>query len=219
MIKAVLFDLDGTFADTAPDLANALNCVRQEKGLSPLPLESIRLETSNGANALIKLGFEIETSATDFSNLKNRLLDHYLNNIAEYTTLFAGIDELIKKLEERSITWGIVTNKPMRFTNPLMEKLGISDRTHCIVSGDTTSHAKPHPESLIYATKLLGISPRDCLYIGDAARDISAARNAGMRSLIAMYGYIGLDDQTDQWGADGKIDHPLDILSYLSSIE
>ncbi len=215
MIKAVLFDLDGTFADTAPDLADALNKVRDENNLPPLPLESIRLETSNGAHALIKLGFEIDENDSKFSVLKNKLLENYSNSIARYTSLFNGIEELIDKLDQQNISWGIVTNKPERFTNPLMEQLGITQRTNCIVSGNTTAHSKPHPESLIYAAKLLNLAPHECIYIGDAERDIEAARNAGMPSLVAMFGYLGSDDHPETWGADGFIDHPLEALIYL----
>ncbi len=215
MIKAVLFDLDGTFADTAPDLADALNKVRLENDLPALPLEDVRLETSNGAQALIKMGFQLEENDPMFSPLINRLLENYSNNIAQYTTLFDGIEDLLQKLDQRNILWGIVTNKPERFTNPLMEELGISPRTNCIVSGDTTAHSKPHPESLIYAAKLLNLAPHECLYIGDAERDIQAARNAGMPSLIAMFGYLGSDDHPETWGADGFIDHPLEAFTYL----
>ena len=216
MIKAVLFDLDGTFADTAPDLANALNKVRLENDLAALPLEDIRLETSNGAHALIKLGFDLDENDPDFTPLKDKLLENYSNNIAQYTTLFDGMEDLLEKLDQQNIAWVIVTNKPERFTNPLMEQLGITQRTNCIVSGDTTAHSKPHPESLIYAAKLLKLAPHECLYIGDAERDIEAARNAQMKSLIALFGYLGPDDQPDQWGANGCIEHPLDTLDYLS---
>ncbi len=216
MTKAVLFDLDGTFADTAPDLADALNKVRLENDLPALPLEDVRLETSNGAHALIKMGFQLEKDDPMFSQLKDRLLENYSNNIAQYTTLFDGIEDLLQKLEQQNILWGIVTNKPERFTNPLMKELGITPRTNCIVSGDTTAHSKPHPESLIYAAKLLNLTPFECLYIGDAERDIQAARNAGMPSLVAMFGYLGSDDHPETWGADGSIDHPLEVLTRLN---
>lgn len=218
MIKAVLFDLDGTFADTAPDLADALNKVRLENDLTALPLEDVRLETSNGAHALIKLGFDLDENDPDFTPLKNKLLENYSNNIAQHTTLFDGIEDLLQKLDQQNILWGIVTNKPKRFTNPLMEELGITSRTNCIVSGDTTAHSKPHPESLIYAAKLLNLAPFECLYIGDAERDIQAARNAGMPSLVAMFGYLGSDDHPETWGADGFIGHPLEALTYLDQV-
>ena len=217
MIKAVLFDLDGTFADTAPDLAEALNKVRLENGLPALPLASVRLETSNGAHALIRLGFELDDSDPEFSLLKDKLLENYRKNIAQYTRLFDGIDDLLDKLDQDNIAWGIVTNKPERFTNPLMEQLGITARTHCIVSGDTTAYSKPHPEPLFHAAKLLELAPQECIYIGDARRDIEAARNAGMKSLVALFGYLGPNDKPDQWKADGLIEHPMDALDYLSN--
>jgi len=216
MIKAVLFDLDGTFADTAPDLADALNRVRLENELPALPLESVRLETSNGAHALIRLGFGLVDTDPEFSLLKDKLLENYSNNVCQYTRLFDGMEDLLNKLDQENIAWGIVTNKPERFTNPLMEQLGIAERTNCIVSGDTTPHSKPHPESLLYAAKLLDLASHECIYIGDAKRDIDAARNAGMKSLVALFGYLGPDDKPDQWKADGLINHPMNTLSYLS---
>ena len=215
MIKAVLFDLDGTFADTAPDLADALNKVRLDNHLSAISLEDVRLETSNGAHALIKLGFDLEEKDPGFTLLKDKLLENYSNNIAQYTTLFNGVEALLEKLDQENISWGIVTNKPERFTNPLMEALSISKRTSCIVSGDTTAHSKPHPESLIYAAKILNVAPHECLYVGDAERDIQAARNAGMKSLVALFGYLGPDDKPETWAADGSIKHPLKVLDYL----
>lgn len=216
MIKAVLFDLDGTFADTAPDLAYALNCVLQEQNHNPIPLETIRLKTSDGSHALIKLGFGIDQSSIEFDSLKERLLEIYSDNIAKNTRLFSGIEELLKKFQDMGIAWGIVTNKPERLTNPLMDELGITQRTPCIVSGDTTAHSKPHPESLLYGAKLLGVSAEQCLYVGDAQRDVEAANRAGMKSLIALFGYIGPDDKTDEWGADGKINTPLEVLNWLN---
>ncbi|MFK8067068.1 MAG: HAD-IA family hydrolase [Gammaproteobacteria bacterium] len=215
MIKAVLFDLDGTFADTAPDLAAALNKCRADQKLPELPLEEVRLQTSNGANALIKLGFDLNVEDEGFAELKDNLLNNYSNNIAQHTTLFEGIEELINYLDQNNLSWGIVTNKPERFTLPLMEALKITDRTNCIVSGDTTAHSKPHPEPLLYAAKLLGLAPYECLYIGDAERDIQAARNAGMKSLIALFGYIGMEDEPEHWHADGMINHAMQTLDYL----
>ncbi len=215
MIKAVLFDLDGTFADTAPDLAAALNKCRTDKKLTELPLEEVRLQTSNGANALIKLGFDLNEQNEGFAELKKELLENYSNNIAQQTTLFEGIEDLINHLDQNNILWGIVTNKPERFTLPLMDKLKITQRTKCIVSGDTTAHSKPHPEPLIYAATLLELAPHECLYIGDAERDIQAARNAGMQSLVALFGYLGPKDKPENWGADGSIKHPKLILNYL----
>jgi len=215
MIRAVLFDLDGTFADTAPDLTDALNKVRLENDLPALPLEVVRLETSNGAHALIKLGFDLDENDPEFIPLKDKLLENYSKNIAQYTTLFDGMEDLLQKLDHQNILWGIVTNKPERFTNPLMKELGITPRTNCIVSGDTTSHSKPDPEPLIYAAKLLNLAPCECIYIGDAERDILAAQNAGMPSLIAMFGYLGANDHPHEWGADGFIEHPVEILTYL----
>lgn len=215
MIKAVLFDLDGTFADTAPDLAYALNEVRQERQLPPLPIEAVRVETSNGANALIKLGFGIARDHPDFSTLRERLLFIYRNNIARHTTLFEGMSDLLDVLDQQNYAWGIVTNKPEYLTMPLLEQLGLTQRSGCIVSGDTTAYSKPHPEPLLYASKLLEKEPHQCMYVGDAKRDIEAGIRAGMKTLVATFGYLSPSDEPDQWGADGAVDHPLEILKWI----
>lgn len=215
MIKAVLFDLDGTFADTAPDLAYALNEVRRKRKLPPLSLDTVRLETSNGANALIKLGFGIAQDHPDFMHLKDQLLQIYRNNVARHTALFEGMNDLLDTLDQQKYSWGIVTNKPEYLTIPLLDQLGISQRSRCIVSGDTTANSKPHPEPLLYASKLLQMEPSQCIYVGDAKRDIEAGINAGMKTLVALFGYLGPFDKPDQWGADGMIDHPLEILKWL----
>jgi phosphoglycolate phosphatase len=219
MIKAVLFDLDGTFADTAPDLAYALNEVLKEHDREPLSLEAVRLKTSDGSHALIKLGFGIDNTAPEFIPLRDRLIEIYSQNIAKNSNLFNGIEDLLDALQKKNISWGIVTNKPERLTNPLMDELGISPRTPCVVSGDTTDHAKPHPEPLIYGAKLLNRQPAECLYVGDAKRDIEAACNAGMKSLVALFGYISPDDQPDLWGADGAINEPMEVMDFILKIQ
>jgi len=215
MIKAVLFDLDGTFADTAPDLAAALNQVLTEEGQSPLPYEHIRPAVSHGGAALIKLGFNIAEQDADFERLKQRLLDIYQNNISLLTTLFDGIDKLLQTLDDNNIVWGIVTNKPGWLTDPLMKQLGYSEQAASIVSGDTTSERKPHPEPLLYACREIGCQPSDCLYIGDAERDIIAGNRADMFTLTALFGYIEADDTPEKWGADAMIRHPSEIEAYL----
>lgn len=215
MIRAALFDLDGTFADTAPDLAVALNHVRGLHNLPPLPLETIRPQASHGSPGLLKLGFNIGPEATEYPALREAFLAYYAAHICDLTTLFAGMAQLLDTLEQRGIPWGIVTNKPHRFTVPLMRALGCDKRAACLVSGDTCARAKPHPDPLLKAGELLGVAPQHCLYLGDDKRDMDAARAAGMRCIVARYGYIDALANPDDWGADGDADTPLALLDHL----
>ena len=215
MIKAVLFDLDGTFADTAPDLAAALNQVLSEEGKAPLAFEQIRPAVSHGGAALLKLGFNFDEQHVDFNRLKERLLEIYINNINNLTTVFDGIDELLEHLKRRNIVWGIVTNKPAWLTDPLMQQMGYSNKAATIVSGDTTHKSKPHPEPLYHACREINCQPSDCLYIGDAERDIIAGNAAGMTTLTALFGYIETGDTPENWGADAMIEHPQEIENFL----
>jgi phosphoglycolate phosphatase len=214
-IRTVLFDLDGTLADTAPDLAYALNCVLEEQGCKPLPFETIRPVVSHGGIALIKLGFGIDEQAPEFQPLRRRLLDIYRNNIARETRLFEGMASLLETLEQRGLNWGVVTNKPGWLTEPLLEALELKSRAATIVSGDTLSERKPHPAPMLLACEQAGSDAAHCLYIGDAERDIEAGRNAGMRTLVALFGYIGEQDQPAHWQADGMVEHALGILDWL----
>jgi phosphoglycolate phosphatase len=216
IIKAVLFDLDGTFADTAPDLAAALNQVLEEEGKASLSFDKIRPVVSHGGIALIKLGFcDLNKQHIDFERLRLRLLDIYLANISRLTTVFDGINELLEHLEKQQIIWGIVTNKPSWLTDPLMQQMGYTQRAATIISGDTTKERKPHPEPLLHACKEIGCQPNECLYIGDAQRDIMAGNAAGMTTLLALYGYIEDHDRPDTWEADAMIKHPKDINAFL----
>lgn len=214
-VNAVLFDLDGTFADTAPDLAAALNHVRASRNLPPLPLEVLRPQASHGSAGLLKVGMNLTPDAPDFAVLRDLFLDHYANNICNKTKLFIGINELIKSLEQRAIPWGIVTNKPHIYTIPLMQALGYAERAACLISGDTCAHAKPHPEPMLRACELIGVAPEDCLYLGDDLRDMRAANAVNMRGIIARYGYISADAQLETWQAHAIIDHPLELLDLL----
>jgi len=212
---AVLFDLDGTFADTAPDMAYALNAVLRARGHEPKPFEAIRPHVSHGGKALIRVGFGLTPEDAEFDTLRRLFLDTYQDNIARETRLFPGMADLIESLEQRDIPWGIVTNKPAWLTEPLMRALGLNERAACIISGDTTPYSKPHPEPILHACRLIRREPQHCWYVGDAERDIEAGRAAGARTLIARFGYLGDADRPDDWGADGAIDHPLDLLSWL----
>jgi phosphoglycolate phosphatase len=215
-MQAVLFDLDGTLADTAPDLGHALNLQRERHGLPPLPQEIIRPYASHGTVGLFDIGFGLTPQDERFTPMREEYLALYTANLCLHTTLFPGIAELLAALEARNISWGVVTNKPARFTNPLLELLGLSKRAASIISGDTCSHPKPHPEPLLCAAREIGVAPQSCLYVGDAERDIEAARAAGMSALIADYGYLSAEDRPETWGADGRIDTPLGILAFLA---
>jgi phosphoglycolate phosphatase len=215
MIRAVLFDLDGTLADTAPDLGYALNLQRERHGLVPLALETIRPYASHGTRGLFEIGFGLTPEDARFNVMREEYLELYTANLCRHTRLFAGMPPLLDALEERHIHWGVVTNKPARFTNPLLEQLGLIGRAASIISGDTCPHPKPHPEPLLCAAREIGVAPQSCLYVGDAERDIEAARAAGMPALIADYGYLGNADRPETWGAQGRIDTPLGILAFL----
>ena len=215
MIRTVLFDLDGTLADTAPDLAYALNTLLAEHHKPLLPYPTIRPVASNGAAALIELGFGIARTDPHFPPLRTRFLELYRAHLTRETRLFPGMAELLDAIAARGLNWGIVTNKPAFLTEPLVDQLGLREDLACVVSGDTTANPKPHPEPLLHACKLAGSRPHECLYIGDAARDIEAGRAAGMKTLVALFGYIGAQDQPDTWGADGLIRAPGDALDWL----
>lgn len=216
-IRTVLFDLDGTLVDTAPDLAASLNKVLIEEGREALPYQNIRPVVSHGGKALIELGFpDEEIDGENYQRLRKRLLEIYRNNLTVKSALFPGMIDMLITLEDMSIRWGVVTNKPAWLTEPLLIELGLIDWAACVVSGDTTPHAKPHAAPMLHACDLLGNNPEECLYVGDAQRDIEAGKNVGMPSLIAMFGYIGADDKPDNWGADGKIQHPSEIIEWLN---
>lgn len=214
-IDTVLFDLDGTFADTAQDLAYALNTLLKEQNKDELPFQTIRPVVSHGGIAMIKLGFGIGPKDPGYEDLRKRFLDIYLDNIAVQTRLFDGMAELIEQIEQQQMRWGIVTNKPAWLTDPLMQALGLASRAACIVSGDTTAHSKPHAEPMFHACKVAGSIASQCVYIGDAERDIQAGLNAGMKTLVALFGYIGESDTPDQWGAHGMIKHPRDTWQFI----
>ncbi|ADL55329.1 HAD family hydrolase [Gallionella capsiferriformans] len=214
-VKAVLFDLDGTFADTAPDLAAALNQVRFTRNLTPLPLEVLRPQASHGSAGLLKVGMNVTPDSPDFIELRDIFLNHYANNICVHTALFEGMSDLINELELRSLPWGIVTNKPHIYTLPLMQALGYADRAACLISGDTCSNAKPHPDPMNKACEIINIAPENCLYLGDDVRDMQAANAVNMRGVIARYGYISADAKLENWAAHAMIDTPLELLKLI----
>lgn len=214
-IKCVLFDLDGTFADTAADLHFALNRVLTQSGREEISFERLRPTVSHGSRAMLKVAFDIEPEDPGYAELQQQFLQLYADNIAKYTRPFDGMETLIDELEARGIRWGIVTNKPAWLTDPLMQKLGLYQRACAVVSGDTTPHAKPHPEPILHACRQSGVAPTQAVYVGDALRDIEAGRNAGARTLVALFGYLDEHDNPLAWQADGQINHPMEILDWV----
>lgn len=214
-IDAILFDLDGTLADTAADLGGVLNRLRVEAGMSPLPEEMIRPHVSKGVRGLLGIGFALLPGNDRYAELHQRFLDYYSDSLCVATRLFDGIDELLENIEAENIMWGVVTNKPSRYTLPLMETLGLMRRTACVVSGDSASRPKPAPDPLLLASAIAGAAPVQCLYIGDDLRDIHAARAAGMGAVAAAWGYLGDDLPIEKWGADAIARSPADITGLL----
>ena len=214
MIEAVLFDLDGTLIDTAPDMGAALNNLMIEENLEPLPLETIRPYVSQGGLVLTKLGFSEHVTESEFEPLRLRYLDHYRAIVADNSVLFDGIEQVLETLEKQDIPWGIVTNKPEWLTTPLLQQLALDEDTAVVICGDSLEKRKPHPMPLIVAAETIGIDRENCIYIGDDERDIIAGKAANMKTLIAAYGYIEESIDINQWQADGFIDKPLDLLAH-----
>ena len=214
MIKAVLFDLDGTLADTAPDLGHALNAMRLARALPPLPSSSTRPVTSLGARGLLQVGFGIAPGHADYQSMREEFLRIYESNICRDSRLFPGMEELLEVIEARRMRWGVVTNKSEHLARMLLEKLGIASRAACIVGGDTTPHFKPHPAPLLAACDALREPAGSCVYIGDDQRDIAAGQAAGMRTAAAMWGYLNGQDPAS-WSADWMVGHPREILRAL----
>lgn len=210
---AILFDLDGTLADTAPDLAAAINVMRNQRQLPPVPYLSLRPFASAGARGLLGAGFNITPEDQQYEAMRIEFLNNYESAIAEKSHLFAQVQHLLEGLESMSLPWGIVTNKASRFTTPLIPLLGLHD-AGCVISGDTTAHAKPHPEPLLEAARQMKIRPQDCWYIGDDLRDIQAGQAAGMQTIAAAWGYCGAIEPT-HWKANAVLDTPLELLELI----
>ena len=215
MLDAVLFDLDGTLADTAPDLCATLNILLLEEGRPQQPFSRLRPHTSSGVLGLLGEGFGIEPADAEYGRLSARFLEIYGARLCELSTLFDGIPKLLDTLEAHGIAWGIVTNKRARYTDPLVAALGLSPRTACVVSGDTTAEAKPSPLPVLHACTMLGCAPQRTLYVGDDRRDIVAGQAAGTLTAAVSYGYLGNGGPPHTWGADFVADHPADLAAYL----
>ena len=213
--RGVLFDLDGTLADTAPDLGFALNQQRLARGMPELPVAVVRSQASSGARGLLKIGFGIEPGQSGYEAMRDEFLDIYEDNVARSSRLFTGVPALLEQIERRGLRWGIVTNKAERFTFPLLRALDVFERAACVICGDTTPNPKPHPAPLLAAAEKLGIPARQCIYVGDDERDVQAGHAAGMPVVVARYGYLGNGTPPERWGADGFVDAPADLLRLL----
>jgi phosphoglycolate phosphatase len=213
--RAILFDLDGTLADTAPDLAAAANRMLGERGLPALPLSALRPHASSGARGMLGTAFGVAPADDAYEALKREFLDLYLLDLAVHSRLFDGVPALLSALDARALRWGIVTNKAHRYTDPLLPVVGLAQAA-CVVCGDTTPHTKPHPAPLLEAARRLGVEPSACWYVGDDLRDITAGRAAGMRTVAITWGYSGTTTP-DSWAADFLIHSPTELIGLLGA--
>ena len=214
-VRAVLFDLDGTLADTADDLAAALNRVRADRALAPLPVSALRGYASHGARGLLAAGMGVTRDDADYELLREAFLGYYEHGLFGRSRLFDGAATVLDEIDQRGLRWGIVTNKAQRFTLPLVRHLALVPRAGTVICGDTTPHAKPHPAPLHAAARELGCGSSECVYVGDAERDVTAGIAAGMKTLIARYGYFAPEDAPERWPADGSIDSLPRLLEWL----
>ncbi|MFT3905199.1 MAG: HAD-IA family hydrolase [Steroidobacteraceae bacterium] len=212
--SAVLVDMDGTLLDTAPDMASAVNALLVEERREPLRYEQIRPQVSHGSLAVVRLAFP-QSEGEEFERLRQRFLQRYRADLARQTRPFAGFDVVFTQLAAHNIPWGIVTNKPAWLSEPLMQELALPYPPGCLLSGDSLPERKPHPRPLLVAAEQLGVPPADCLYLGDARRDIDAARAAGMIALGAAFGYLGENDDPDSWGAEAWLQTPDELLQWV----
>jgi len=215
MIDAVLFDLDGTLADTAPDMARTVNAMRTKRGLSPVAAESVRAHVSKGARGMICSAFGMTTEHPDFLPMREEFLDLYGRELCVDTVLFPGMHEVLEEFEAAGIAWGVVTNKFERFARPILESLGIAERAGAIVGGDTCPRPKPFPDPLLFAAQQMNVAPESTLYVGDDERDVQAARAAGMAVIVAGYGYLGDDKPPTEWNADGIVRSAREIAEWV----
>ena len=216
-IAAVLFDLDGTLIDSAPDLGAAADQMRLDRGMPSLPLAAYRPMAGAGARGMLGVAFNITVQDPNFETLREEFFSNYAKCLNQRTTVFEGVPELLQVLADRSLRWGVVTNKSMRFTDPLTQAMPLFASAQAIVSGDTTPHAKPHPAPLLEAARRMGLAPQQCLYVGDDERDIVAGLAADMQTVAARYGYLGDAADTQTWGAHATIDTPMALLALLAS--
>ncbi len=214
-VRAVLFDLDGTLLDSAPDLGAAAEALRAARGLSPLPLDTYRAHAGSGARGMLRVAFDLTPEHENYELLRDEFLMAYEARMLARTRAFDGVADMLQRLQEVRLGWGVVTNKAQRFTLPIASALPLFASASAIVCGDTTPHAKPHPAPLLEAARRVGADPADCIYVGDDLRDIQAGRAAGMRTVAARYGYLGPGAIVEAWEADAVIDSPIEVLKLL----
>lgn len=215
MVKAILFDLDGTLIDSAPDLGAAADKMRIERGLPSLDDKLYRPMAGAGARGMLEVAFDMRPDHADYEIYREEFLCNYERAMTVRTAIFNGVPELLHSLQQRGLLWGVVTNKHQRFTLPLTRQMALFDTAKAVVSGDTTPHAKPHPAPLLEGARLLDVPPEACWYVGDDERDIVAGKAAGMRTVAAHYGYLGTQNEVQQWGADFIIQSPLALINLL----
>lgn len=217
-LRAVLFDMDGTLLDTAPDFIAVAQAMRQVRGLSRIPDQQVRDVVSGGARAMVLSAFDVDPMSDEFETLRLEFLDRYQEHCAVESRLYDGMAQLLSEIEEADLLWGVVTNKPLRFAEPIMQQLGLSSRSAVLVCPDHVSRSKPDPEPMLLACSQLGLAPASTLFVGDDLRDIESGRAAGSRTAAVRYGYIHPDDDPDQWGADLVVSHPLELRAILNRV-
>lgn len=211
----VLFDLDGTLIDSAPDLAGAANDLRERRGMPPLPYATLRPMAGAGARGMIGVAFGVAPGEAGYEALRDAFLERYAERLLVQTRVFDAVAAVLDTLDAAGRRWGIVTNKAMRFTAPIVAGLGLDGRAAAVIGGDSTPHIKPHPLPLLEAARLAGVEPQRCAYVGDDLRDVHAGRAAGMATLVAAWGYLGLGDPVHAWGADRVLAEPSELLNWL----
>lgn len=214
-LELLLFDLDGTVIDSAPDLAGTANDLRAAQGLAPLPFDTLRPMVGAGARGMIGTAFGLSPADAGYEALRDRFLDHYETRMLTLTQVFDEVDEVLARVEGAGLAWGIVTNKAMRFTQPIAQALGLAQRAAVVIGGDSTPHSKPHPEPLLEAARRAGVAPSACVYVGDDPRDILAGKAAGMATVAAGWGYLGVGEPIGRWGADCVAERPAALLNWL----
>jgi 2-phosphoglycolate phosphatase len=216
VIEAVLFDLDGTLADTAPDMARTVNQMRTRRGLDAVPAEQVRAHVGKGARGMLHAAFAVGTNHPDYAAMRDEFLELYADNLCVDTRLFPGMLQLLDRLEADDISWGVVTNKFERFAKPLIDDLGLGKRAAVVIGGDTCPRSKPFPDPLLFAAATMGVAPINTLYVGDDERDVQAARAAGMPVVVAGYGYLGDGPPPSAWNSDGIVASPAELEAWIA---
>ncbi|MCQ4277174.1 N-acetylmuramic acid 6-phosphate phosphatase MupP [Stutzerimonas degradans] len=214
-LRAVLFDMDGTLLDTAPDFIAVAQAMRLARGLTPVANQQIRDVVSGGARAMVLSAFDVDPMSDEFETLRLEFLERYQSHCAVYSRLYDGMEQLLKDIEQAKLIWGVVTNKPLRFAEPIMQQLGLASRSSVLVCPDHVSRSKPDPEPMLLACRKLQLDPSTVLFVGDDLRDIESGRAAGSKTAAVRYGYIHPDDNPGLWGADVVVDNPLELRSVL----